>query len=60
VHSFVAKNSDDQIPNVAQIASADVPDQDTPEKYINTDKDTLARVINKPFYYFDTSIYKMR
>ena len=57
VHSFVAQNSDDQITNVAQIASADVPDQDTPEKYINTDRDTLDRVINTPVYYMDTSVY---
>ena len=55
--SFKADTSDEENLNVAQVASADVPDQDTPEKYINTDRDTLDRVINSPVYYMDTSVY---
>ena len=57
VLSFKADTSDEKKVNVAQVASADVPDQDTPEKYINTDRDTLDRVINTPVYYMDTSVY---
>ena len=53
--SFNADTSDEENVNVAQVASADVPDQDTPEKYINTDRDTLDRVIDTPVYY--TSVY---
>ena len=60
VLNFAAQNSDDQIANIAQVASADVPDQDDPEKYINTDKETIGRVIKKPFYYIDTSRFRMR
>ena len=60
VLNFVAQNSDDQIANIAQVASAHVPDQDDPEKYVNTNKETIGRVIQRPFYYIDTSIFKMR
>ena len=60
VLKLVAQNSGDQIANIAQVASADVPDQDDPEKYVNADKETIGRVIKKPFYYIDTSIFKMR
>ena len=35
---FVAQTSDNEIAKIAQVASAGVPDQDDPEKYINTDK----------------------
>ena len=57
---FAAQNSGDQIANIAQVASAHVPDQDDPEKYVNTNKETIGRVIQRPFYYIDTSIFKMR
>ena len=57
VLSFNADTSDEENVNVAQVASADVPDQDTPEKYLNTDRDTLDRVINTPVYYMDTRVY---
>ena len=60
VLNFVAQNSDDQRANVAQVASAAVPDQDDPDKYINTDEEHIGRVIQRPFYYFDTNIFKMR
>ena len=60
VLNFAAQNSDDQIANIAQVASAHVPDQDDPEKYVNADKETIGRVIKKPFYYIDTSVFKMR
>ena len=60
VLSFIDQNGEDLIPNVPQVASADVPDQDTPEKYLTTNKYTLGRVINKPVYYRDTNIYKIR
>ena len=56
VLSFKADTSDEENVNVAQVASADVPDQDTPEKYFNTDRDTLDRVINTPVYYMDTRV----
>ena len=57
VLSFNADTSDEENMNGVQVASADVPDQDTPEKYMNTDRDTLDRVINTPVYYRDTSVY---
>ena len=60
VLNFAAQNSDDQIANIAQVASANVPDQDAPEKYLNNDKETIGRIIKKPFYYIHTSIFKMR
>ena len=60
VLNFAAQNSDDQIANIAQVASAHVPDQDDPEKYVNTNKETIGRVIQRTFYYIDTSIFKMR
>ena len=59
VLSFTAQNDDDLVTNVAQVASADVPNQDTPENYVNTDRDTLFRVIDNPVYYRDTNIFKI-
>ena len=59
VLSFTAQNSDELVTNVAQVASADVPNQDTPENYVNTDRDTLFRVIDNPVYYKDTNIFKI-
>merc|ERR1711892_883682 len=62
VLEFIAEaaNSVDDIPDIPQIASAEVPDQDNPEKYINTDKDTLGKVFIRPFYYIDTNVFKIR
>ena len=38
---------------VVQEASADVPDQSDPEKYVNTDRYTLSRVVHTPLFYGD-------
>ena len=51
---------DDEDINVAQEARADVPDQNNPEKYTNSDSKTLNRVIDTPLYYRDTRVYRAR
>jgi len=56
--NYNAESSDDEDINVAQEASADVPDQNNPEKYTNSDRDTLDRVIDTPLYYRDIHAYR--
>merc|ERR1711892_692869 len=60
VLEFIGKNSVDDFPDIPQIASAEEPDQDNPEKYVNTDKGTLGKLIIRPFYYIDTDVFKVR
>ena len=53
--------SDEEEKQVIQVPSAEVPDQRNPERYVNTNRYTLARVINDPLYYADISpLYQNR
>ena len=60
VEIVLGYTDDNEVDDVPQVASAAVPDQDNPEKYSNTDKDTLARVIRWPFYYGHTYVFRDR
>ena len=44
--------------NAAQIASAQVPDSNNPEKYVNDNHDDIVKVIRQPFFYDDTEQLK--
>ena len=45
--------------SVVQKASATVPDQKHPEKYMNFDSDTLEEVVNNNLWYKDTAVIKL-
>ena len=52
------ENSDTEQPNIPQKPSAGFPDQNKPDKYLNTEIETLSKVINNPVFYKDTERYK--
>ena len=39
-------------------ASATVPDQEHPEKYLNDDNDTIKKIVNYNIWYKDTELLK--
>ena len=41
-------------------ASATVPDQEHPEKYLNLDSDTIEEVVNNNLWYEDTQVLKLK
>ena len=45
--------------SAVQKASAIVPDQEHPEKYLNLDSDTLEEVVNNNLWYEDTQVLKL-
>ena len=58
VLKFNAENIDNPVTNAAQIASAQVPDSNKPEKYVNDNHDDIVKVIRQPFFYDDTEQLK--
>ena len=46
--------------STAYNASAAVPDQEHPEKYLNEDKDTIEEIIDNNLFYKDTALLKTR
>ena len=45
--------------SAVQKASATVPDQEHPEKYLNLDSDTVEEVVNNNLWYEDTQALKL-
>ena len=45
--------------SAVQKASATVPDQEHPEKYLNLDRDALEEVVNNNLWYEDTKVLKL-
>ena len=43
-----------------QKASATVPDQEHPEKYLHLDNDTLKEIVNNNLWYEDTQVLKLK
>ena len=52
-HVTETVNNDVANPNVNQEPSSLVPDQNNPDKYVNTDQETLKKIINNQLFYND-------
>ena len=48
-------NNDDDDDTIPQIPSANVPDQNNPEKYFNNEIQTIQKVLGRPIFYNDAT-----
>ena len=44
-----------EVATIPQIPSANVPDQENPEKYINNEIETINKVLDNPIFYYEPS-----
>ena len=49
-------SDDNDVATVPQIPSANIPDQENPEKYINNEVETINKVLDNPIFYYEPSI----
>ena len=48
-------SDDNDVTTIPQIPSANVPDQENPEKYINNEIETVNKVLDNPIFYYEPS-----
>ena len=48
-------SDDNDVTAIPQIPSANVPDQENPEKYINNEIETVNKVLDNPIFYYEPS-----
>ena len=48
-------SDDNDVASIPQIPSANVPDQENPEKYINNEIETVNKVLDNPIFYYQPS-----
>ena len=48
-------SDDNDLAAIPQIPSANVPDQENPEKYINNEIETVNKVLDNPIFYYEPS-----
>ena len=46
-------SDDNDLAAIPQIPSANVPDQENPEKYINNEIETVNKVLNNPIFFYE-------
>ena len=48
-------SDDNDVATIPQIPSANIPDQENPEKYINNEIETINKVLDNPIFYYEPS-----
>ena len=57
VNNFENENisDDNDVASISQIPSANIPDQENPEKYFNNEIETINQVLDNPIFYYEPS-----
>ena len=55
VNNFEDISDDNDVATIPQIPSANIPDQENPDKYLNNEVETINKVLDNPIFYYEPS-----